>query len=97
MIDIKGTWWLQYTNSIAAIVKQENPPKGRLYSERDANSETTWLFLDKKSWNSLEESEIIDKLPFDKSYFDPEHLYKIMITDTGWIYEEYAEIPDLKL
>jgi hypothetical protein len=90
MIDIKGTWWLNTAHSLVAIVKQENPPSGRLYSERDTNSETAWLVLDKKSYNTSEESEIVDKLPFDKSYFDPGHLYKIVITDTGWTYEEYA-------
>lgn len=94
MIDIKGTWWLNSMHSLVAIVKQENPPSGRLYSEREDNSETNWLFLDKKSCNSLEESEIVNKLPFDKSYFDKGYLYKIVITDTGWTYEEYAEIPE---
>lgn len=97
MIDIKGTWWLNYTVSTAAIVKQENPPKGRFYGERDTNSETNWIFLDEEINPTSEEAEILKEFPFDKSYFDVSHLYKIVITDTGWTYEEYAEIPDLKV
>lgn len=84
---ICGTWWLYYTNLVQAIAKQEEVPTMHYVC---LNSDNTWILMSDQS--DKEKLGILEKLPFDISYFEPGYVYKIRITPDNWIAEDYDKL-----
>lgn len=84
--EICGTWWVHTGDNEPAMCKQDEPPNGIRY-EACIRSSGGWKFL-----KDGDRDPYIRQMPFDGTYFEPERLYKVVITPTSWTYEEYATI-----